>query len=134
MIIQRCDIGAGTHIVADAGAVVEIRESFIGRNCVITAKEKVIIDPGCLLAEMAVVRDQNHTADDQSGALTNFTTAPIHLHTGAWIAAKATVLQGVQVGARAIVGAHAVVTRSIPAGETWVGIPAKPIRSSQASS
>ena len=128
MIIQRCDIGAGTQIVADAGAVLEIRESFIGRNCVITAKEKVMIDPGCLLAEMVVVRDQNHAAD-HSGALTAFTTAPIHIQAGAWIAAKATVLQGVQVGERAIVGAHAVVTKSIPAGETWVGIPAKPIRS-----
>jgi acetyltransferase-like isoleucine patch superfamily enzyme len=32
------------------------------------------------------------------------------------------------------VGAHAVVTKSIPAGETWVGIPAKPIRTLQTSS
>ena len=134
MVIQRCAIGDGTHIVADAGAVVEIRDSFIGRNCVITAKEKVVIDAGCLLAEMVVVRDQNHAKDDHSGALTAFTSAPIHIQTGAWIAAKATVLQGVQIGERAVVGAHAVVTKSIPAGETWVGIPAKPVRpSTQAS-
>ena len=134
MTIQRCAISAGTHIIADAGAVVEIRESFIGRNCVITAKEKVVIDAGCLLAEMVVVRDQNHATDEHSGALTAFTSAPIHIQAGTWIAAKATVLQGVQIGTRAIVGAHAVVTKSIPAGETWVGIPAKPIRSLQASS
>lgn len=130
MDLRGSKISAGTHLVADAGGSLIIRDSFIGRNCVITAKEMVQIDAGCLLAEMVVVRDQNHIPDPTTGELTHFKTAPIHLEAGVWVAAKATVLQGVQIGSRAIVAAHAVVNRSIPAGETWGGIPAKPLRSS----
>jgi UDP-2-acetamido-3-amino-2,3-dideoxy-glucuronate N-acetyltransferase len=48
---------------------------------------------------------------------------------GASIGANATVLGGVTIGERAMVGAGAVVTKDVPAGETWVGNPARPLRS-----
>ena len=37
------------------------------------------------------------------------------------------VLAGVSIGDGAIVGAGAVVTKSVPAGEIWAGVPAKKI-------
>lgn len=43
------------------------------------------------------------------------------------IGANAVVKQGVSIGSRAIIGAGSVVLRDIPAGETWVGNPAKPL-------
>lgn len=52
-----------------------------------------------------------------------FDNAPIRLEDGAWIAARATVLRGVTVGAHAVVGATALVTRDVPAG-TMVVAPA----------
>jgi acetyltransferase-like isoleucine patch superfamily enzyme len=48
---------------------------------------------------------------------------------GASIGANATILGGVTIGERAMVGAGAVVTRDVPAGETWVGNPARPLKS-----
>jgi maltose O-acetyltransferase len=36
------------------------------------------------------------------------------------------VLPGVTVGEKAIVGAGAVVSKDIPAGEKWYGVPAMP--------
>lgn len=44
------------------------------------------------------------------------------------IGASATVLPGITIGDHAVVGAGAVVTKNIPAGTTFVGIPARIIR------
>lgn len=44
---------------------------------------------------------------------------------GAAIGAGAIILPGVTLGKNCMVGAGAVVTRDVPAGETWVGNPAK---------
>lgn len=44
---------------------------------------------------------------------------------GARIGAAVTVRCGVTIGKGALVGAGSVVTRDIPSGEVWVGIPAR---------
>lgn len=44
---------------------------------------------------------------------------------GASIGANATILGGVRIGADALVGAGSVVTKDVPAGELWVGNPAR---------
>jgi acetyltransferase-like isoleucine patch superfamily enzyme len=41
------------------------------------------------------------------------------------IGANVTVLPGITLGKGCMIGAGAVVTKSVPAGETWVGNPAK---------
>lgn len=43
---------------------------------------------------------------------------------GASIGAGAVILPGVRIGRGALIGAGAVVTKDVPAGETWVGNPA----------
>ena len=121
-------ISFGTCVIADQGSEVTIDSCFIGRNCVITSKKAVHISKGCLIAEMVVIRDQDHLLDrrPQSGPPQNeFTCAPIFIGQDAWIASKATILKGVRVGNYSVVGASAVVTGDIPEGEVWAGIPAK---------
>lgn len=44
---------------------------------------------------------------------------------GATIGAGATILPGLTIGENAMVGAGSVVTKDIPAGELWVGNPAR---------
>ena len=46
---------------------------------------------------------------------------------GTRIGANATILPRVKVGDWARIGAGAVVTKDVPAGETWVGNPARPL-------
>ena len=50
------------------------------------------------------------------------------VHQGASIGANATILPGITVGKRAMVGAGAVVTRSVPAGAVVLGNPARILR------
>ena len=44
---------------------------------------------------------------------------------GASIGANATILPGVEIGEGSMVGAGSVVTRDVPAGELWLGNPAR---------
>ena len=46
---------------------------------------------------------------------------------GAYIGAGAIIRQGLTIGAGATIGMGAVVTKAVPAGETWIGNPARPI-------
>ncbi len=44
---------------------------------------------------------------------------------GASIGANATILPGVEIGSGVMIGAGSVVTRNVPAGELWLGSPAR---------
>lgn len=48
-----------------------------------------------------------------------------HIHKGVSIGANATILPGISIGAYAIVGAGAVVTKDVPSGVTVIGNPAR---------
>lgn len=53
---------------------------------------------------------------------------PVKIEEDAWIGAGVTILRGVTVGERAIVGAGAVVTRDVPADSIVAGNPARVVR------
>lgn len=55
-------------------------------------------------------------------------TAPILIGEDAFVGARALVLPGVTVGARAVVGAGSVVTRDVPPGMVAAGNPARVLR------
>ena len=55
-------------------------------------------------------------------------TLPTLVKRGATIGAGCTVLCGITIGEKAMIGAGSVVTKDVPAGELWVGNPAKFVR------
>lgn len=128
--ILNSNIGFGTHIKVDSGGTIKVLDSFIGRNCVITAKSQITLEKGCLIAEMVVIRDQDHDTEflSSSGNLQKFVFAPICIKENVWIASKATILKGVSIGRGSVVAASAVVTKNIEPGELWGGVPAKFIK------
>jgi acetyltransferase-like isoleucine patch superfamily enzyme len=127
LTILNSHISAGTSIVACAESRLSIYNSFIGRNCVITAKEKITIHENCLIAEMVVIRDQDHNiwADNESARQKDFNTGAIEIKENVWIASKATVLKGVSIGEHSVIAASAVVTKCVPACQVWAGLPAR---------
>jgi len=50
---------------------------------------------------------------------------------GATIGAGSTILPGLTIGAGAMIGAGSVVTKDVPAGELWVGNPARFVRKTE---
>lgn len=127
MIISNCIIKEGCHIIVDFEGYISIDTAFIGMNSVIIAKESIIINQGCLLAEMVVIRDQDHVInlinDNDDRHL--FNHSPIYIGKKVWIASKATVLRGVRIDDFSVVAASSVVNCNIPACQVWGGIPSK---------
>ena len=54
--------------------------------------------------------------------------ANIVLEENVWIGAQCMVLKGVRLGRGAVIGAGSVVTKSVPAGEVWAGVPARRLK------
>lgn len=92
------DIGAFTYINALHGVTIE---------------DLVQIGSHCSIYSIS-------TIDGKAG--------PVVLRQGCCIGTHSTVMPGVEVGAGAVVGAHSLVNRDVPAGETWAGVPARRIK------
>lgn len=122
-------ISYGTQIVCDCSAEIIIKDAFIGRNCIIVGKERIVIHSNCLIAEMVVIRDQDHNFNiDSFGKRIGFKTSPIEINESAWLAAKSTILKGVTVGCNSVLASSSVALQDIPPNEVWAGIPAKFIK------
>lgn len=122
-------IAENVSIQVAPGARVILSGEFIGPNSLIVGRNSITVERGAKIAEMCVLRDSDHVRDlDGSISQTEYSSSPIVIGRDAWLASKVTVLKGVVVGAGATVGAGAVVTRSLPAGSTAVGIPARVVR------
>ena len=127
-----CEIGDNTKI----GAFVEVQKNAtIGRNCKISSHtficEGVTIEDDVFIGHgVTFINDIYPRATAPGGALqteNDWKVEPTLIKRGASIGSGATVLARVTVGENAMVGAGAVVTRSVPANSTVAGNPAKPI-------
>ena len=124
-----CHIGAGTrfHVHGHARIGAGAR---LGERCVVAAHERVDIGAGATLDEEVVLIDFDHGIADSERPirLQNLDTAPVVIGERANLAAGATVLRGVVVGAGARVQSRGLVTRDVAPGATVGGIPARPVR------
>ena len=130
-----CEIGDGTKV----GSFVEIQKGArIGRNCKISSHtficEGVTIEDEVFVGHgVNFINDKYPRATTEDGALQTEADWALELTTvrrGASIGTGATILSGVEIGERAIIGAGSVVTRSVPAGSTVVGNPARAVKNS----
>ena len=105
----------------------------IGDNCSINPF-CVINGPGGLklgndvrIASHTVIIPANHAFDDLDRPIWRQTETRLGIEIGddVWIAAGCKILDGVKIGRGCVVGAGAVVTRSLPEYSIAVGVPAR---------
>lgn len=124
-----CEIGDGTKI----GSFVEIQKGArVGRNCkisshsficeAVTVEDEVFIGHGVVFINDKVPRAATNEGRLQTDD--DWQPVPTLVKRGASIGSGATILCGVTIGERAIVGAGSVVTRNVAAGNTVMGNPA----------
>ncbi len=130
-----CEIGDESKI----GAFVEIqRGAKIGRRVKVsshafvcdgvTIEDEVFVGHG-----VTFINDRYPQATTSEGALqtgTDWQCIPTLVKRGASIGSNATILCGVTIGERAMVGAGSVVTHDVPDGAVVAGVPARPIERS----
>jgi acetyltransferase-like isoleucine patch superfamily enzyme len=97
---------------------------------VLGASSSVDIGDHCIFAPYVQITDATHGIEDTAKLAkhTDFSSSPVVLGKNVWLGSAAMVMKGVTVGEGAVIGAKALVTRSIPPFAVAYGIPAKVAR------
>ena len=127
-----CSVGDETRI----GTFVEIqRGARVGARCKISSHtficEGVRVEDEVFVGHGVVfINDRRPRATRPDGTPqtdSDWTLEPTVVRRGASIGSNATIMCGVEIGERALVGAGSVVTRDVPAGAVVAGNPARVI-------
>jgi acetyltransferase-like isoleucine patch superfamily enzyme len=131
-----CEIGDETRI----GAFVEIQKGVVvGARCKISSHtflcEGVLIEDEVFVGHGVVFTNDKDpratTAGGRPQTEADWQVIPTRVCRGASIGSGAVILPGVTIGAAALVGAGAVVTRDVPPGAVVAGNPARILRARQ---
>lgn len=121
----------GVRIECWKNAVVRIgRGTYLNRNTEIVAARSVQIGESCKIARDVLIMDTDQHAIDGK----DLVAKPVEIGDRVWIGSRAIILKGVCLGHDSIVGAGAVVTKSVPPYSIVVGPAATVIRDRQAES
>jgi acetyltransferase-like isoleucine patch superfamily enzyme len=124
-----CVIGPDTKI----GAFVEIQKNVvIGSFCKISSHsficEGVIVEDEVFVGHGVIFTNDKQPRAATNGRLQNqddWEVVSTTISKGASIGSGAIILCGIFIGTEAMIGAGAVVTRDVPAGEVVAGVPAR---------
>ncbi|WP_246168674.1 acetyltransferase [Arthrobacter luteolus] len=108
---EGCTVGTGSILLA--GTVLTASVS-VGRH--------VAVMPNCTLTHDDVLEDFATLA---AGVCLG---GGVHVGSGAYLGMGASVRQGVRIGQGSVVGMAAAVLQDLPAGQTWAGVPARPLQ------
>lgn len=124
----RASIRRGS-VVHLGGELELVSDNIISYYNVIHCAERIRLDRYASTNEFVTIVDSRHLHDgEREFFYENEESAPISIGRNVWMANKSSVLMGVSIGDDAIVAAHAVVHKDVPAKATVAGIPAKVIK------
>lgn len=130
-------IGHGTIITGNlhvTGGRAATRNLRIGRSCylndeiTINAGAAVHLGDGVSLGMQCLLITAGHEVGDACFRAGAISVEPIRVGDGCWLAARVTVLPGVNIGTGSIVAAGALVNKDIPANVLVAGVPARILR------
>jgi acetyltransferase-like isoleucine patch superfamily enzyme len=124
-------VGRNTILSCKNGDIDLADGANLGFNCEIFSASRVTIGPSVLMAAYSYVIGGDHDFSDPTKAVLaqSRTSEGVTIDEGVWMGAGAKILDGVRVGAHAIVGAGAVVREDVPPYAVAVGIPARVVSS-----
>lgn len=121
-------LGKGSSIKLGAyieGQKIHIgQDSSVGRNCVLDGRDTLTIGSHVSISPDVQFITGSHDVHCPSF---RFKSAPITIQDHVWIGTRSLVLPGVTIGRGAVIAAGAVVTRDVPEGTIFAGVPARKI-------
>jgi len=130
-------IGADSNVMRNAwlhpmgGKIIVGKNVGINPYCLIYGMGGVTIGDNVMMATSCIIISANHNFERTDIPMTFQGVAcdEIKIGNDVWLGARVTVLAGVEIGDGAIIGAGAVVSKSIPPYSIAVGVPARVIKS-----
>lgn len=122
VILPKAQIGENCNICSHCFVENDVK---IGNN--VTVKNGVQLWDGITLEDNVFVGSNVTFTNDRFPRSKNkeWQLEKTIVRRGASIGAGSTVLCGIEIGENAMIGAGSLVTRDVPAGELWMGNPAK---------
>jgi acetyltransferase-like isoleucine patch superfamily enzyme len=100
------------------------RGSIIGHNCILDCRGGILIGENVNLSSEVAIWTAQH---DPQSATFGAEIAAVKVEDRAWLSFRTTVLPGVTIHEGAVLAAHAVATKDIPAFSIAGGVPARVI-------
>lgn len=118
-------------LISDGGMIQIGDNTVIHRGAIIRAKDSIVIGDYCDIGSDCYIQDHNSMSLDylerrKKGGY--IISKPVVIGNDVWIGKAATILKGIRIGDRAIVGARSVVVHDVPSDCTVVGNPARVVK------
>lgn len=127
---DRCSIGRNAIIATYGGNITIGDDVSINPGCIIYGHGNLTIGNATRIAAQTVIVPANHNFADPSKRILDLplTRKGVTIGSDVWIGTGARILDGVEIGDRAVIAAGAVVVRSVGKGEIVGGIPARVLK------
>jgi acetyltransferase-like isoleucine patch superfamily enzyme len=102
--------------------------SWVAQGCLFEGGGAVEIGANCSIGPESVFITSRHEILPDGGIREEPEYYPIKIGAGSWLGARVTVLAGVTIGEKTVVGAGAVVVKDCGPGGVWAGVPARRVR------
>ena len=130
-LFQSCgkNVWVESPFFCDYGLLISVGDNvFINFNCTILDAAEVKIGNGVLLGPNVHLYSATHPTDSALRAEGLEYAKPIHIEDNVWVGGSVVICPGVTVGARTVIGAGSVVTKSLPPDVVAAGNPCRVIK------
>ncbi len=124
-------INRNVMLLAKGGSIHIGRRSSVGSNSVVVSTAGVELGEAVLTAGGCSISAGAYEVDGVLPIIMDnkaYTKGPIRIGSGTWLGTAAVVLDGINIGKGAVIGAGAVVNKDVEDNMIVAGIPAKPVR------
>ena len=127
---KRCEIHDYAMLLTYGGHIEIGDDCSVNPFTIIYGHGGVTIGTGVRIAAHTVIIPANHNLgnDDRPLHRSGVDMKGIRIDDEVWIGAGCRILDGVEIGRNAVLGAGSVVTKSIPANSTAAGVPARVLK------
>ena len=119
------------------GAHLKIGNNVSMSGAISYCEKEIIIEDNVSFGAGAKVYDTDfhviNAFKRKEGKIEDVKRASVRICQDVWVGSNATILKGVTIGARSVVGANAVVTKNVPSDVVVAGIPAKVVKKIEAN-